>query len=319
MKIRRIIGIVCLLIAVAFTLGATGVIKVADGYAGESQDAGRLIGVFITKEYLDLFESDRYFEENAQMLTVGGEISAEESAGYRGRLYATLTETSRKDGTGETVTMQEYIFDVEGIRFFAPYIHDEAGSYRSVLIDEGITDSNTHVTSTDEGENVSLKGTINIIPHGDAGNFYFNPVYQSSDGKVYAVNGEGVFFGGESLPGGSWSQKMTETRAETAGDTNISSGTEIEITVCVTEDPTKITLLQFDSENTLLAKTEYIPGTLPERMDTLPGARYIIVETSFREKLSRTLFQRGDSFVYAFYCRDDGICIEQACNILWKD
>ena len=151
MKTKNIIIIVCCIILAAFTLGATGVIKVTNEDAQETSDSDRLIGVLITREYLDLFDSDRFFNDNANKLMNGGELSEADSSKYQGRLYATHIETKETIETGESVTSKEYVFDgIECIRFFAPYINDELGSYWSTNIDEGITDSNTHFNSSDD-------------------------------------------------------------------------------------------------------------------------------------------------------------------------
>ncbi|MBR5717448.1 MAG: hypothetical protein IKX16_00325 [Clostridia bacterium] len=320
MKTKNIIIIVCCIILAAFTLGATGMIKVANDAAQEGPGSDRLIGVLITKEYLDLFDSDRFFNDNANKLMNGGEISEADSSKYQGCLYATLIETKETIETGESVTSKEYVFDgIECIRFFAPYINDELGSYWSTKIDEGITDVNTHFNSSDDGEGISLKGTIYVASGDNLGNFYFNPVYQTLKGDVYAVSGDGVFWGEGSEPGVSWSQKITENRTELSGDTKTSSGAEVEVTICVMEEPTSITLLQFNSKNELLEKTDFTPGNLPEHIDALHDAQYMIVETTSTDGISRTVFQREDDFVYAFYCRDDGICIKHGYEVNWSD
>lgn len=322
MKTKNIIIIVCCIIAVAFTLGATGVVKVKSAAIEENHDSDRLIGVLITREYLDLFDSDRFLSDNINSPANGGEISGSESAEYQGRLYAGLVETIHtNDETGETVKSREYVFNgIDGIRFFAPYIRDESGSYWSTTTDEGITDGATHFQSTDDGESVTLKGTIFVAPNSNLSHFYFNPVYQTSNGEVYAVSGDGVFLGGESVSGDSWSQKITENRTETYGDTNTTSGTEVEVTVCVIEKPTGIALLQFGSKHELLKKEDLTEGNLPEHIDALPDVQYMIVETSSSEGgISRSLFQREDGFIYAFYCRDDGICIKHVCEVNWSD
>lgn len=320
MKTKNIIIIVCCIILAAFTLGATGMIKVANDAAQEGPGSDRLIGVLITREYLDLFDSDRFFNDNVNKLMNGGSISEAERAKYQERLYATLVETSRISETGETVTTKEYVFDgIEGIRFFAPYINDELGSYWSTNIDEGITDANTHFNSSDDGEGISLKGTIYVASGDNLGNFYFNPVYQTLKGDVYAVSGDGIFLGEGSVPGDSWKQKITENRTAKDGDTTTSFGTEVEVTVCFMYEPTKTALLQFNSKNELLEKADFTPGNLSEHIDALPDARYMIVETTSAEGISRTLFQREDDFLYAFYCRDDGICIKHGYELNWSD
>ncbi len=328
MKTKKMIIVVCCMILSAFILGATGVLKMTNEAAQESPESPRLIGVLITREYLDLFDSDRFFSDHAEHLAAGGEISGPESAEYQGRLYASLAETIHtNEETGETITGKEYVFnDVDGIRFFAPYIRDESEFYQSTNIDEEITDAQCHFQSTDDGESVSLKGTIFIASNAPAqewdGNlepFYFNPVYQTSDGEVYAVAGNGIFWSNEETPGASWSTKITENQEVTLNGSSASSGSEVEVTVCVMEEPTDIALLQFNGDHKVLARTEYQPGTLPERLDILSDTQYIMMETSSPEGLRRTLFQKGDDFAYAFYCRGDGICIKQESEIGWTN
>lgn len=335
MKAKNMIIIVCCIILSSFVLGTTGILKMTNETAPESPESARLIGVLITREHLDLFDSDRFFIDHMDRLAGGGEISSSESAEYQGRLYASLAETTHtNEETGEILTGKEYVFNgVDGIRFFAPYIEDESEAYWSTTIDEGISDAQCHFQSTDDGESVSLKGTIFIAAHasnapnasnamqtqyGNSGYFYFNPVYQTSNGEVYAVAGNGILGSDRNVPGESWSTKISENQEITLSDTNISSGTEVEMTVCVMKEPTDIAILQFNSQNELLARTEYRPGTLPERLDVLSDTQYMIMETTSADGPNRTLFQKEDNFAYAFYCRDDGICIKQEREIGWK-
>lgn len=320
MKTKNIIIIACCIILAAFALGATDVIKVKNEDVQENSGSDRLIGVLITKEYLDLFDTDRFFNDNINQVMNGRNISETKRAKYQGRLYATLTETSNTNETGETVTTKEYVFNgVDGIPFFMTYINDESGAYHVLNADEAITDCHQHITVTDEGESLSLTGTVYVASRSNIGNFYFNPVYQSSDGEVYVVSGDGVFFGNDNVPGVSWSQKITENRAETFNDSKNSSGSEVEVTICVMEEPKNIALLQFNGENRLLEKTNFTPGNLPEHIDALPDAQYMIVETTSAEGISRTLFQREDEFIYVYYCRDDGICIKHEYEVNWND
>ena len=121
------------------------------------------------------------------------------------------------------------------------------------------------------------------------------------------------------MPGASWSTKITENQEVTLNGASSSSGSEVEVTVCVIEEPTDIALLQFNGNHEVLARTEYQPGTLPDRLEILSDTQYIMMETSSPEGLNRTLFQKKDGYAYAFYCRDDGICIKQESEIGWAD
>ncbi len=322
MKTNKIIIIgFCLLLA-AFLLGAAGVIQLADAAAPEGTEADRLIGVLITDEYLDLLDEEQFLNDHIDLLLEGGQVSEAETAQYQGRLYADLTETLHTDEeTGEFFVSKEYVFDgVDGIRLIAPRITDEAGSYSGTTVDEGISDASVSFLSTDQGEHISLKGTIYVASGSGLDSFYFNPVYQSPDGRVYAVSGHGVFWDSQEIPGASWSTKLTENREASADDgAGSSSGTEVEVTVQLINQPESTALLQFGGDHALLNETTYQPGALPERLDILPDTEFILLETTSTEGVSRTLFQRADAYAYAFYCRDDGICIKQSCQIVWEN
>ena len=317
MKTKMIIIIVCCILLAAFALGATGVVKVTNEAAQEAAQEDRLVGVLITQESINSFDFERHFNENIDQIIDGRKISKAESAEYQRRLYATLVETSQISESGETVTTKEYVFDgINGIRYFASLITDVL----YMNIGEEITDCSTYLNSSDDGEGMSLKGTIYIAYSSNSDHLvYINPVYQSPNGEVYAVGGECFYFDPEMRV--SFSYKISETAAMTSGNKEASSDTEAEISICGMDVPTNIALLQFNSKNELLDKTDYIPGTLPEQIDALPDTQYIIVETSFSESVSRTIIQNEDDedeSVCAFYCRDDGICIKQSSEINWN-
>jgi hypothetical protein len=110
--------LVCVLV-ISFTLGLAG-FSLANPEAAKSLQEDRLVGVFITTEYLDLFDFEKYLNDNMGSFG-GGEIRMDgETAEYQGRLYAALKERSMKnEENGELVTTKEYVFEeVEGFVFY---------------------------------------------------------------------------------------------------------------------------------------------------------------------------------------------------------
>lgn len=90
------------------------------------------------------------------------------------------------------------------------------------------------------------------------------------------------------------------------------------------DEPVKVSILQFDSENKLLSQMDCDPDNLPNTLLTQPGAQYIIVETTTfsREQavnITRDIYQSEDETLFAFFCRDDGICVKQWCGIDWSE
>ena len=80
----------------------------------------RLIGVFLTREHLDLFDMDRYMEDHISDLLNDGVIESG-GAEYQGKLYAEATvHPSYNTETGESSEYIDYTFgDVDGISYFA--------------------------------------------------------------------------------------------------------------------------------------------------------------------------------------------------------
>ena len=325
MKTKKIIMIIVSVIIAAFVLGSTGIVSLVNTAADEVGSADRLIGVFITRDYLDLFDSEQFFNDNLNLLVSGGQISESENEKYQGRLYATLVETRDTDEeTGEVIGREEFVFEeVDGICFFVPQITDQFGTYWSSSFDEPIADGFIHFDSTDEGESISMEGTVYVSTNANAVAFYFNPVYQTSAGEVYVISGEGMFFGDHSAAGTSMSYEIKENHSSAVGDVTTASGSEIKITITYMEEPVKVSILQFDSENTLLAQMDYSPDSLPGNLKTQPDTQYIIVETTALSRegtvnVTRDIYQSEDNNLSAFYCRDDGICVKQWCEIDWN-
>ena len=88
--------------------------------------------------------------------------------------------------------------------------------------------------------------------------------------------------------------------------------------------PTSVSVIQLDRDNNIASAQEYAPGNLPPSITVESNTEYIIVETRTSatdgtETVTRELFQSDDNTLFAFSCRDDGICFKQYCDITWND
>ncbi|MBQ9535901.1 MAG: hypothetical protein IJU78_08670 [Clostridia bacterium] len=323
MKIKSIVVIIACIMLAAFALGAADALRLPDEDEAADTERGRLIGVFITREYLDLFDEETYFDENPEMLISGGEISFADAADYSGRLYAVLEDDSFTDEDGTSVMHKKYVFEgVEGISFFASRIQDGDGAYWNTDSDEGVSDVSAAYNHTDEGTNISLEGTV-YAAGGEDMTLYPNPVYQLPDGRVYAVSGSGIMFGGDAI-GSSGSQTLSEKGSYTEDGKTVSAETSVKLTLCVINTPERIAVRQFSGEGELLAAEEYAAGAVPDELDALAETAYVIVETVARTdggetEISRELYQPEDEYFTARYRREDGICVGQSCIINWSE
>lgn len=77
---------IALILALALVLSGCSMLR-EDGAPAQED---RLVGIYITPEYVDTFDLEAYFEDNASsLINGGGEISSQDAAKYSQRIYAT--------------------------------------------------------------------------------------------------------------------------------------------------------------------------------------------------------------------------------------
>jgi hypothetical protein len=318
MKIKRWIAV---LLATAVVLSLTGCQLASEDTAENTKD--RLAGVFITYEYLDLFDFDGYLKDNVSGFP-GGDISEDvNSEKYRGRLYATLKErVLTNEDTGEETVTEEYVF--EGVEGFA-YLAVTDGNNGPVIFrsDEAISDKYSGLSGDDAEDKITLEGTIYSAPGNDGFiTYYINPVYQNSDGSIYAMSGGG--FSIDATQGkGYYTNMLEETTTVTENGTDKKSSTSIEISFATMFRPEKIVLLQMDADSNILSKGEYAPGEVPKTLTPEAGTVYIVAETyksgnAGTAYVTRELYEQQDEYLYTFFCRDDNICIKTGTKLEWN-
>ncbi len=327
MKNRQILLILACILAASFAFGVTGTVAFAKKETAETDGAGkdRLVGVWITTEHLDLFDWESYLADNAGKIFSDGEISASESAPYQGRLYAALVDASYTDPeTGVTVTTQSYEFEgIDGICYFAAQYPDANGVHWGTGGDEAISDRDFALTCTDAGDSIDLTGTIYVSTSKGADEFYFNPVYQTSDGAIYATAGNGMSYGGDLAAGMSGSLTLQDEQTVTVDGKSETVSTKVEVSVCYMDTPTDTQILQFDENGKIVSTQRHAPGDLPGTITAERDAAYMIVETQMEsadgtQTTARELFQPEDESLFAFFCREDGICVKRSCAIVWE-
>lgn len=278
--------------------------------AGGADGHDRLIGAFITKEYLDLFDMERYFNENADKLLRGGEISARDTAAYQGRLYAVMDEEGEISFPG-----------VEGAMLLCPKLED-SGVEHYANISSGVSDVKLSVNATDYGDEQTLEGTV----YANAGTFYANPVYQSPDGSIYAVSGNGYIMQSNwDAEGEVCAATLSETYTETWNGQTSSLTNSVTVHFAVKFPPKLITLYQMDEDNRILRANVYNPGSLPETFTAEENAAYILVQTEKRMPDGSTIIQREifddrseDAALETYYAQPDGTLTTRQTEITWN-
>ncbi len=322
MKNKTFLAILaCILIGI-FLLGVTNAFQFAKEPAPEQNESSRLIGMLITKEYLDLFDMERFLNDNGSQILRGQKISAQQSTEYKDRVYASLMEESLQNEQGEPHALKQYVFDeIDGIAFFCPKFTDESGDiYQGSNTDDAITDVSLAVSSTNEEESISMEGTIYVSTLNGPTRFYFNPVYQNDAGEVYVETGKGTSHSGDIVAGMSNTLRLNEETSVTVDGKKQTIRTDIAVTVCYIDAPDTVSILQMDQENKIVQQDKFESGEFPQELKPNAQTAYFIVETHRADTdavLSRELFTISDenNYLTAFSARSDGICIKQYCTI----
>ena len=263
------------------------------GEAGMSRD--RMIGVFITTEYLSL------------------------DWDAKGRIYATVDKNDSEEPSDWVVSFGE----IDGTNFFDGVWQSENGnSFNMLTCGDEVCDIKTHYMTTDEGEEVELSGTVYKLPTDDY-IYYANPVYQTPEGEIYAVSGEGMHMG-FSTGGEMTSTLAAEVKVTENGVAEINK-ISVKVTYRGEYEPTEVVVYQMGADNQVIKEEKYAPGALPVSIKAEKETEYFVVETKRNNPenpndLIREFYNRsetGDTFFETFRLTDKGRLGKMSTRIEW--
>lgn len=268
-------------VVLAMLLGLGGCM-LAQPEAGEEnvEQRDRLIGCFITTEYIDLFDFDAYFNDHASELVNGGDVTIDSTEGYNGRIYAEYYEETLTGEDGETITTGNYEFPgLEGVAYFAPKIGEGENSYITFQTGEGLQDVHNAVRSVGDKDThyTELSGRIYVPSGNDRITFYMNPVYQNSEGRVYLCSGQGLQT--DITAGTECAMKLSEETTVTIDGVEYAGGGKVEVWFEVVNVPSRVRIVEMSADGEALAVAEFEPLALPGEYEPREGTAYIILES----------------------------------------
>jgi hypothetical protein len=287
-------GIAALLCVVILST-LTGCQLARENYS-ESASDDKLIGVFITREHIGLFD--------------------------KGRIYASLVSKTTTDNMGVSVETKEYVFEgIAGIPFITPVVQDEHGNALTFMSDEAISESHISHFEGDAADSVDMAGIIFVTPD-RVGAYFANPVYQDTDGKVYLLPGSGVSASDVTDENMKLSLSLDEAWTITENGNTKTTSISIKITIAVMYEPESIAVMQMNANGNLVLQQEYMPGDLPRSIVVDPGTAFIVVETRKQNDAGVFIFTRSicsndADNMETYYARDDGICVKCLTPIVW--
>lgn len=266
----------------------------------------RLIGAYITTEYIDFYDEEMGEENLAEMIS-NGEIAINGNTDSL-RVYAV------KDGSG-------FAFPgIDGMNLFSYYKKPVDGNldtgYWTSDISGAISDVHNNYHSSDDEESVKQSATIYVAQNAGDVTFYMNPVYQTEEGEIYLIPGTGIQMG-TSLSG-SMNQSIREKTTMHVNGKEIAYSCEYELTVSTIDVPTQIILIQMSKNHKVLGRNAYVSGQLPEEFKPDEETAYILIEEITENKVRRSVNQPGTEIISS-YCRvDNNLCVLDSMKVLWK-
>ena len=242
----------------------------------ETAGGSSLIGVLITKEDLSPL------------------------LGNEGVLWATVSGESPEADT-------EYTFEgVNGIRLFYFLCSEESGDSQRIVskVDDEISAADFSFSDSSNGSSMSIDGAIYFVPEQSEADFYYNPVMQAGDGRVFAIPGDAMAVSADmNPPGSSLGQALHDERKHTEKGVELIDTTDVNLELRAVRRPLKISLLQFDKAHEVLKVEEYAPDTVPEQIVPLAGTDYVLLETDETDLYGsvytrREVFGREDDSLY---------------------
>ena len=278
-------------------------LAVPEGYDTDTMP-DPLIGVYITEEYLELFDVEQWLQENADALAGGNTFFPDTGSE---RLYGTVTKNGISfPGTEGLILASHYASDP-----------DTGSGYWVTLADSGVNHIHAAYNHADETQTVELSASIYLSRDAQERIFYFNPVYQTAAGDIYVCSGQGM-----SMSGGIGGEMAQKTQASTPdgpqGDGEGYSGS-FDIRIKTVEIPRTVTLLHMDSEHRIIREDTYAPEAMPQEVTPASGAAYILVETELSDGLHRSVHQPESDPVETFVPMDGGLCDIISTRILWPE
>lgn len=312
---------------ISFTLGLSGVIRLAKNEPNTSTTSQKdtLIGVFVTRESLDLFDIEAYLNDHGQQLFSSNSeniIPLEDMNEYKQRIYATSIEIEDTTADGEPLFRKEYTFpDLDGYLLCHAEISDNNGEYSTTIADAIFCDIHSGLHTTDNGKHVTLSAMIYSLPQKDGVSFFFNPVYQTANGDVYLTSGTGSSVSGEIL-GGTCTHTLDDNISFSNGEKKTTSTTTITVSFQVVEKPDALILTQMDANHQILTTHHYVSGEMPNTVIPLEDTAYLILETIHTDSngnpvSSYEIYDKNDNILTTFLYKENGICVNVPTSIWW--
>lgn len=305
MNKRKILSL--LLAAVLLLSGCSLARPETDEDAQQREDP--MVGVLVTFEPLGLFDFERYFSDNADKIVNGGTVSAADAAEYQNCLFAEKNEAGRYGFPG-----------VEGYVWLCTHETDGENTSTVMQGDAVFCESKNEIATSDDGVSYKIAATIYQIPD-DSGyaSIYLNPLYQTTDGRVYAMSGSG-FSTNTDGGAGSMTARLNQTVSQTEGSKTTAQSFEAEIKYQMAAEPESVDIYWMSAEAGLIRQERYAPDAVPEQLDARGADFLVVVETGADGSARHTICdpETNDGQLQVLVPEENRMLILQFSEVIWE-
>jgi hypothetical protein len=250
--------------------------QLAVAEAGNTREEDKLVGVFVTEDYIDLFDFEAYVSENSNKWMQGGEVVMDSK--YEGRVYGTIDEDNPED-----VVFESY----EGVLFIDASYEKNGESYSSVGSSNQVTQ--VHISFNDDGK--EIEGTI-FAKNAPVILAVLNPVYMTDEGEIYFTSGSGVSMGGEYGSGGSMSMFLTENHTVLVGNIESTESFKVKINIESMYDTKYYVLKQMDEHDNQVIAEKIYSHDIPSSIEVNDKTDYMMLEKIGMDQEGKPLVER---------------------------
>ena len=283
--------------------------------AGADGNGDRLIGAFITSEYLDLYDMEGYLNDHAASLMNNSSITIGNDSRYEGKLVATVD----KEGAQSSSEWKISFGDIKGEYILMPVTEDKDGNtFVGNLCSDGVGDPYLNYNVTDDGETQEISATVYQVSGKSEHTQYVNPVFQKENGEIYAMAGNGYSNGVDGSEGNTMAATLSgETTTVEKGKTK-TEGCKVTVQFATMYKPVQTVIYQMSETNQVLKQNAYEPSQVPDILKVEAGTAYILEESRKEDSsgntvTTRTILDLNSSedeegrYLEAWYPMDDGL------------
>lgn len=272
----------------------------------------RLIGVYVTEEYLDLLDMEAYLNDHMGQVLGGDSFTIEgDTSAYEGRIYAV-------NDSADPLAPNYTFPGLDGVAIYSVLAKDPEGGQDCWTSGEG-DQAWMHVSYGVEDGQDSIEITADLYVSDQVSRhaMYANPMYQTEDGRVYLCSGTGA--SGDLREGATLSQTVEETTTLTEnGETE---QVRCKVTVSMTAIPPAETIrvVQMSQGNAVLAAQDFPADQVPTEFTPDRNTAYLLVESRSGDTVSRELYDREEESFRAYQGSETGFFSWTNTDICWPE